>query len=123
MFRIPVNTSELTFIAGGPAEPVFKDRASGVLATDRETGKTMHSLHLMVVLHGDSRPQVWPVKVAGDVPAIEQGQPVSVVGLVASDWENSEGGRTRHGMSFRAKSILPAGAQAVPAPPSRGRAA
>jgi hypothetical protein len=110
MFRIPVNTSNLTFIAGGGAEPVFKDRAAGQLATDRDTGKTMFSLHLTVLTPGDPRPQVWPVKVTGEVPPITQGQAVVVEGLVASDWENSEGGRARHGVSFRATSVQPAGA-------------
>jgi hypothetical protein len=112
MFRIPVNTSEITFIAGGPAEPVVKDRTTGQLATDRDTGETMYSLHLTVFVPGDSRPQVWPVKVAGQVAQINQGQPVTVVGLVASDWENNG----RHGTSFRALSVLPVGAKA-PAPP------
>jgi hypothetical protein len=59
---------------------------------------------------------VWPVKVAGEVPPINQGQAVSVDGLTAADWENSDGGRSRHGVSFRAARILPAGAKA-PAPP------
>jgi hypothetical protein len=116
MFRIPVNTAAITFIAGGPAEPVLKDRTTGQLATDRETGQTMYSLHLTVFMPGDPRPQVWPVKVAGEVPSINQGQAVTVDGLVASDWENTDGGRNRHGVSFRATSILPAGSKA-PAPP------
>jgi|tagenome__1003787_1003787.scaffolds.fasta_scaffold19118893_2 hypothetical protein len=108
MFRIPVNTSELTLIAGGPAEPVLKDRSTGELAKDRDTGRTMFQLHLMVLVPGDARPQVWPVKVAGEPPAIKQGQAVQVSGLVAADWEN--GGR--HGTSFRAETVAPVGAQA-----------
>jgi hypothetical protein len=111
MFRIPVNTNGITFIAGGPAEPVLKDRATGQLATDRETGKTMYSIHLTVLTPGDPRPQVWPVKVAGEVPTINQGQAVIVEGLSASDWENTDGGRTRHGVSFRAVAVSPAGAK------------
>jgi hypothetical protein len=103
VFRIPVSTNDITFIAGGPAEPVVKDRSTGLLATDRETGKTMHSLHLTVFMPGDPRPQVWPVKVAGEVPAIKQGQAVKVDGLVASDWEVDG----RNGVSFRAQTIAP----------------
>lgn len=108
MFRIPVNTNELTLIAGGPAEPIIKDRTTGELARDRETGKTMFRLHLMVLVPGDARPQVWPVKVAGEPPAIKQGQAVQVTGLVAADWENAG----RHGTTFQADTVTPAGAQA-----------
>jgi hypothetical protein len=107
MFRIPVNTAPLTMMAGGPAEAVVKDRVTGELATDSKTKQTMYTVHLMVLLPGDARPQVWPVKVAGEPQALRPGQAVKVEGLTASDWEN--GGR--HGTSFRADTITPAGAQ------------
>jgi hypothetical protein len=113
MFRIPVNTNEITLMAGGPAEPVVKDRQTGELARDRETGQTMYTVHLLVMVVGDARPQVWPVKVAGEPSGLSQGQPVTVVGLVASDWENNG----RHGTSFRATAIRSA-ASAPPAPRS-----
>jgi hypothetical protein len=102
----------VTLVAGGPAEPVVKNRDTGELATDRATGKTMFQVHLTVFLRGEAKPQVWTVKVAGEPPVIEQGQPVNAAGLMGADWENNG----RHGISFRAESIAPVGAS-KPAPP------
>jgi hypothetical protein len=96
-------TNGITFIAGGPAEPVVKDRTSGEVATDRDSGKTMHQVHLTAFVPGDPKPQVWPVKVAGEVPPIKQGQAVRVEGLTAADWEVDG----RSGVAFRAQSIGP----------------
>jgi hypothetical protein len=105
MFRIPVNTSGVTLIAGGPAEAVLKNRSTGEIATDRQ-GRSTYVVHVTAFVPGDSKPQVWSVKVPGPVKPVVQGQMVQVDGLVASDWESEQDGRSRHGVSFRAESIL-----------------
>jgi hypothetical protein len=113
MPKMPIDPNRVTFVAGGPAEPVVKNRDTGELATDRVTKQTMFQLHLTVFLAGESKPEVWTVKVAGQPPAISQGERVMVTGLMGSDWENNG----RHGVSFRAESIAPVGASKAPAPP------
>ena len=107
--RLPIRTEGLMFIAGGAPEPVVRDRSTGEVAIDRDTNKTMFTVHLTVFIPGDVRPQVWAVKVAGEPKGISQGSPVQLANLVAIDWENNG----RHGISFRAEAITPA---AVPAP-------
>jgi hypothetical protein len=107
--RLPIKTDGLMFIAGGAPEPVVRDRSTGEVATDRDTGATMFTVHLTVFIPGDVRPQVWAVKTAGEPKGINQGSPVSLSGLVAIDWENNG----RHGISFRADAIATA---AVAAP-------
>jgi hypothetical protein len=60
--------------------------------------------NLVIFTPGEATPEVVKVKLLGDEPkAISQGLPVTVVGLVVSDWEIDG----KHGLSFRADSIAP----------------
>jgi hypothetical protein len=119
MAKIPVDTRELTFVAAGPAEPVLANRETGELAVDR-AGRRQWQVHVMVLpaaagLAGE-KPQMWTIKLAGEEPpAIGQGAPVSFTGLVAADWE-VEG---RHGLSYRAESVMPTASAAPPPPRSK----
>jgi hypothetical protein len=106
--HVPVKTDGLTAITSG-YEPVVRDRSTGEVATDRETGKTMYRVHLTVVLPGEVPPQVWSVRVIGEPKGLVAGQVVTMSGLVASEWE-MEG---RHGIGFRADSVVATGAGAA----------
>lgn len=101
--RLPINTDGLTIIAAG-YEAALKDRNTGEIATDRETGQPLYNVYLTVFTSGDVRPQIWQVKVAGEPKGLAQGQFVRVSGLIASDWERDG----RHGISLRAGAIVPA---------------
>jgi len=58
-----------------------------------------------VVLGGEDGAEVWPVRVVGEPKGITTGQPLRVEGLSAMTWEIDG----RHGISFRARVVEPAG--------------
>lgn len=103
--RAPIDVSKVTLIAGGPGMAVVKDRSTGELAMDQATKKTLFVVNVIVFTEGDDMPQVWRVKVAGEPQGLTQGQPVRVTGLVANYWEMGD----KHGIAFRAESIVASG--------------
>jgi hypothetical protein len=96
--RLPINLSNLTFIAGSdPAGVLDMERRP---RADKATGELLWGLDL-VVLGGEDGAEVWPVRIAGEPKGIEMGQPLRVEGLTAMTWEIDG----RHGISFRARLI------------------
>src|SRR6266542_2487301 len=85
MFNLPIDTSAMTFLVGASAEPI-RERGTNRPRTDTETGEP---------------------------PAVPQGAPVRVLGLVATPW-TMEG---RSGVAFRAARIEPISPSARPAAP------
>jgi hypothetical protein len=96
--RLPIDTSNLTFIAGSdPAAVLDMERRP---RADKATGEVLWRLDV-VALGGEDGAEVWSVRVVGEPRGIRIGQALRVVGLSASPWE-MEG---RHGISFRAHSV------------------
>jgi hypothetical protein len=96
--RLPIDVSNLTFIAGSdPAAVLDMERRP---RADTATGEVLWRLDV-VALGGEDGAEVWPVRVVGEPRGIRIGQALRVVGLSASPWEM--GGR--HGISFRAHSV------------------
>jgi len=93
-----------TFIAGG-VEVVLKDRRTGEVKIDEASGETMHSVHVLVFIPDQPKPDVWTVRVIGEPKGVSQGQPVKIVDLVASDWEFQSEQGLRHGISLRAAKV------------------
>lgn len=111
--RIPIDTTNLTFIAGSdPAAVLDMERRP---RADRATGEVLWGLDI-VALGGEDGAEVWPVRMAGEPKGIRTGQPLKVEGLAASPWEIDG----RHGISFRAHTIEPAGS--APAKPATSAA-
>jgi hypothetical protein len=111
--RLPIDLSNLTFIAGSdPAGVLDMERRP---RADKATGELLWGLDL-VVLGGEDGAEVWPVRVVGEPQGIQTGQALHVEGLTAMTWEIDG----RHGISFRARLIEPAGpasAKSKPAAP------
>jgi len=98
----PIRTEGLTAIFSG-CEPDV-DYNTGEVRIDRATGQQIWRVHLMVVLPGEVRPQVWSVKVLGEPKGIQPGEAVRISDdLVASEWEIDG----RHGIGFKASSVAP----------------
>jgi len=96
----PIKTEGLTAIFSG-CEPDV-DYNTGEVRIDRATGQQIWRVHLMVVLPGEVRPQVWSVKVLGEPKGIQAGEAVRIADdCVASEWEIDG----RHGIGFRASSV------------------
>jgi hypothetical protein len=103
--RIPVDTSKLIIIAGGPAKPVT-DR-EGKPRTDRD-GQVLYSVDLSVLCAGE-RPDTWSVRLTAEPRGLDVGMPVKVTGLSAGAYDISDDKGNRNvGVSFRADSIEPA---------------
>ncbi|HET6909102.1 MAG TPA: hypothetical protein VFH54_07175 [Mycobacteriales bacterium] len=99
--RLPIDTSAMTFVVAGAAEPV-RDFESKQPKTD-ENGVPLFAVALMVL--GETQPEIISVKIAGEAPAVSPGQAAKVTGLAATPWAMGE----RSGISFRALKVEPVG--------------
>jgi hypothetical protein len=97
IMRLPIDTSGMTFVVAGAAEPVrdFETRQPKV----DESGSPVFAVALMVL--GDGQPEIISVKLAGQPPAIAAGQAAKVTGLVATPWSMSD----RSGVSYKATKV------------------
>lgn len=103
--RIPVDTSDLMILAGGPARPVT-DR-NGKQRADGRTGELLYTVDL-AVLADDERPERWTVRLTNEPRGLTKGTAVKVTGLSASAYDmTDESGRRLTGLSFRATAIEP----------------
>jgi hypothetical protein len=113
--RLPIDLVNLTFIAGSDPAGVLDNE--GRQRADKATGELLWGLDL-VVLGGEDGAEVWPVRIAGEPKGIETGQPLRVQGLMAMTWEFDG----RHGVSFRARVVEPAGPAPVKSKPAAAAA-
>lgn len=113
MQRIPVDLAGCLVLCTEVPVPKVRD---GRQQTDQRSGAGLFTVGVCVIQARAS--DVVAVTVAGEPPGLVVGRPVAVAGLVAIPWEQSEGGRSRHGIAFRAESVTPA--QAAPAGGGKG---
>jgi hypothetical protein len=99
--KLILDTSKVSFTVTRGVEPKV-DRNNGRQMTDRNTGQELYTVQLMAL--DENGAEVILVTVAGDVRAVTQGTPVSVVELEAIPW-NTERGEKR--MAYRARSVTP----------------
>ncbi len=97
--RLPIDTSAMTFVVAGAAEPV-RDFESKQQKTD-ENGAPLFAVALMVL--GEGQPEIFSVKLAGQPAGVTPGQAAKVTGLIATPWAMGE----RSGVSFRASKVEP----------------
>jgi hypothetical protein len=72
-----------------------------------ENGEPLFAVQLVALAEGSA--EIIAVKVAGTAPAVRQGQPVKVLGLVAQPWTMGD----RAGVAFRAQRVEAITAQAA----------
>jgi len=100
--KLPIDTSGMTFLAAGPAEPALNYDTKAVKVDDN--GQAIFSVQVVALVDGGA--EVLPVKVAGEPKGIVKGGGLKLVGLVAQPW-SMDG---RFGVAFRATQIEAAGA-------------
>ncbi|MEU4094887.1 hypothetical protein [Streptomyces sp. NPDC026673] len=112
MRQIPVDTSAATVMVAQAPQPKVRDRRTGEIATDAETGATMMTVDVMFASNGEVEILSVAVPEPGISGDLVMGTPVALTGLVARPWENEFNGQRRHGISFRAVAVtsLAAGA-------------
>jgi hypothetical protein len=101
MLSLPLDTSVSLLVLAAPV-PQFKDRAAGVVATDRDTGAPVSEISLALPVDGGG-PQVLRVAVpAPGIPdGLVMGSLVKATGLVFLTGEKN--GRTWQ--MFRARAV------------------
>ncbi|WP_406264400.1 hypothetical protein OH779_14535 [Actinacidiphila glaucinigra] len=112
MRQIPVDTSAASVMVAQPPQPKVRDRRTGEIATDAETGATMMTVDVMFAANGEVEILSVTVPQPGISGELVMGTPVAITGLIARPWENEFNGQRRHGISFRAVAVtsLAAGA-------------
>ena len=99
MFRLPLDTTKMGFIAAGPAEAVT-DYATGAAKTD-ENGSPLFGLEVMLMLDGEA--EIATIKTPTEPKGITAGTTVRPVGLTALAWYIADD--QKFGVSYRATSI------------------
>ena len=105
MRQIPVDTSAATVMVAQAPEPKVKDRRTGEIATDTETGATLMTVNVMFAANGDVEILTITVPEPGISGDLAMGTPVALTGLIARPWENEFNGQKRHGIAFRAVAV------------------
>ncbi|WP_079406131.1 SCO3933 family regulatory protein [Streptomyces sp. 3211] len=105
MRQIPVDTSGATVMVAQPPQLKMRDKKTGQIALDPDTGNSLMTVDVLFVMSGNA--EVISVTVAEpDVSGeLTMGTPVALTGLVARPWENEFNGQKRHGISFRAVAV------------------
>ncbi|MGW0553656.1 SCO3933 family regulatory protein [Streptomyces sp. NPDC002926] len=104
MRKIPVKTEAMTVMLIQVPEKKVRNRETGEVAIDKQSGKVLYNVNVAVIV--DGRPDAETVVVAEDgiQPDLFPGSPVALPGLVATPWENEYG----HGISYRATAVMAA---------------
>ncbi|MGW1542279.1 SCO3933 family regulatory protein [Streptomyces sp. NPDC002309] len=117
MRQIPVDTSAATVMVAQSPEPKVKDRRTGEIAMDAETGAKLMTVSVMFAVPGEVEILNVTVPETGISGELAMGTPVALTGLIARPWENDFNGQKRHGIAFRAVAVtsLAAGASTAKA--------
>ncbi|WP_432013765.1 hypothetical protein [Streptomyces cucumeris] len=106
MTRIRVGLLPSTqFIAGTLPMPKVKDPETGVLATDRDTGETLHTLTVFLMEEGRAEQMKITVPESGLPDGIQPGTPVRVTDLFATPWARVFNGQLSDGVAYRAAKL------------------
>ncbi|MGV9882470.1 SCO3933 family regulatory protein [Streptomyces sp. NPDC003006] len=105
MRQIPVDTSAATVMVAKPPQPKVKDRRTGEVATDADTGATLMTVEVMFSVNDDVELLSVTVPEPGVTGELVMGTLVALTGLTARPWENDFGNGKRHGISFRAVAV------------------
>ncbi|MGX1757838.1 SCO3933 family regulatory protein [Streptomyces lydicus] len=103
-----IDTSTAVVFVATPPTPKLKNKRTGEIAVDSESGANMMVVGLLVSDEGEGNLYQVSVPQTGVSEGLAPGMPVSVIGLKARDWENEFNGEKRHGIAFRAVSITAA---------------
>ncbi|MGW0467035.1 SCO3933 family regulatory protein [Streptomyces sp. NPDC003027] len=105
MRQIPVDTSAASVMVAKPPQPKVKDRRSGEVATDAQTGATLMTVDVMFAANDEVEILSVTVPESGISGELVMGTPVALTGLIARPWENEFNGQRRHGIAFRAVAV------------------
>lgn len=105
MRQIPVDTSAAIAIVAKTPQPKVKDRRTGEIAMDLESGAKLMTVDVMFAANEEVEILSITVPEPGISGELAMGTPVALTGLVARPWENDFNGQKRHGIAFRAVAV------------------
>ena len=105
MRQIPVDTSAATVMVAKTPQPKVKDRRTGEIAMDIESGSKLMTVDVMFAANEEVEILKLTVPQPGVSEDLAMGTPVALTGLIASAWENEFNGQKRHGIAFRAVAV------------------
>ncbi|MER6315055.1 hypothetical protein ABT237_14945 [Streptomyces sp. NPDC001581] len=105
MRQIPVDTTGATVMVAQPPQLKLRDKKTGQVAVDNETGNNLVTVDVLFVMNGNAEVVSITVAEPGVSGELALGTPVALTGLVARPWENEFNGQKRHGISFRAVAV------------------
>ena len=105
MRQFPVDTSAATVMVAKTPQPKVKDRRTGEIASDVETGAKLMTVDVMFAANDEVEILSVTVPEPGISGELAMGTPVALTGLIARPWENDFNGQKRHGIAFRAVAV------------------
>ncbi|MDT0459065.1 hypothetical protein OHT20_20495 [Streptomyces caniferus] len=105
MRQIPVDTSAATVMVAKQPQIKVKDRRTGEVALDAETGAKLMTVDVMFAANDAVEILSVTVPEGGVSGELGMGTPVALTGLIARPWENEFNGQKRHGIAFRAVAV------------------
>ncbi|MFI5855713.1 hypothetical protein [Streptomyces parvulus] len=105
MRQIPVDTSAATVMVAKTPQPKVRDRRTGEIATDAETGAKLMTVDVMFAANDEVEILSVTVPETGISGDLTMGTPAALTGLIARPWENEFNGQKRHGIAFRAVAV------------------
>ncbi|MFC7843684.1 hypothetical protein [Streptomyces sp. NPDC057382] len=105
MRQIPVDTSTATVMVAKTPQPKVKDRRTGEIAMDVESGAKLMTVDVMFAANDEVEILSITVPEPGISGELTMGTPVALTGLIARPWENDFNGQKRHGIAFRAVAV------------------
>ncbi|MFF4210878.1 hypothetical protein ACFYZE_16265 [Streptomyces sp. NPDC001796] len=105
MRQIPVDTTAATVMVAKTPQPKVRDRRTGEIATDTETGAKLMTVDVMFAANDEVEILSITVPETGISGDLAMGTPVALTGLIARPWENEFNGQKRHGIAFRAVAV------------------
>ncbi|MER5856238.1 hypothetical protein ABT131_11545 [Streptomyces sp900105245] len=105
MRQIPVDTTAATVMVAKPPQVKVKDRRTGEIATDAETGAKLMTVDVMFAANDEVEILSITVPEPSISGELTMGTPVALTGLIARPWENDFNGQKRHGIAFRAVAV------------------
>ncbi|MFF0445951.1 hypothetical protein ACFYT4_05965 [Streptomyces sp. NPDC004609] len=104
---IRVDTSSATVLLTEAPSPKVKDRQTGEIAKDAQTGESLMTVGVVYIDEGESALMAVTIPESGVTDGLVVGSPVSLPGLVARPWESVFNGQARHGIAYRATALVP----------------
>lgn len=105
MRRILVDTTPAMMMVATEPQPKIKNRETGEIATDRDTGVSLFNVGVVYIADGAADVITVTVPESGIPSGLAAGVPITTTGLAAFMWEGNFGGQDRHGVSFRASAL------------------